>query len=80
MAWTCKKCGIKLTLKNSANQSRCKSCHNQYMRDYDRTEYMREYMREQRWLEGGPDNRLLGEKKKSIICNVKNGKMLLRSK
>jgi len=80
MAWICKKCGLKLNLKNSASPYQCKKCHNEYMRNYDRTEYSREYMRTRRWLNGGPDNYLLGEKKERIICNVQNGKMLLRSK
>jgi hypothetical protein len=34
---------------------------------------MREYMSARRWLDGGPDNHLLGEKKSSIIKNSING-------
>ena len=70
--WGCKKCG-ETQLKKLYSRTICNSC-----RPKQSTEYMREYMRTRRWLDGGPDNHLLGEELGSVIQGNINGNLILK--
>lgn len=76
MKWKCQYCGETL-YKKLANSHICYECH------YDlygrhRTEYMREYMRTRRWLNGGNDFHLIGDKMKSVVRTNIDGKLFLK--
>ncbi len=51
----------------------CNKCS--YRKYGSNNDYMREYMRTVRWLAGGPDNFLVGEKVESMIVNSMNGNL-----
>jgi len=71
----CKKCDITLNIKNLSEKGLCKNCYNEYHRKYrnENREKIRKYGREwmacRRWLDGGPDNFLLGP---DITYNAKS--------
>jgi len=56
--WKCKYCG-ETHLSKMSSRTICHKCHNE---KYKKTDYSREYMAFRRWLNGGPDNFLLGPK------------------
>ena len=64
----CKICGKTLYPANMYSKTKCLECYAEYHRKWrsehieENREYHREYMACKRWLNGGPDNRLLGEK------------------
>jgi hypothetical protein len=65
---TCKKCGKEIiSLSDYHNGRICKQCENDYQREYraenrERVNTIkRESSRFRRWLNGGPDNELLGD-------------------
>jgi hypothetical protein len=65
---TCLTCGKKLTFENCHSRYKCKTCYNKYARRirrkyiFERRKYNREWVACRRWLDGGLDNRLLGDK------------------
>ena len=63
----CKKCNSEIDFNNYYTKHQCKKCRNKYMKEYrgknreKYNKYTREYRFLNRWLNGGPDNYLLGE-------------------
>jgi hypothetical protein len=73
----CKDCGKELSKLSDYGRypgRQCRSCYNSYCRKRKEKhrEYMREWIRTKRWLDGGPDNHLLGEKLKISTIVFKN--------
>lgn len=51
--YICKHCGVRIIPANMHSQKVCKSCYNGRIKNY---------LKDRRWLNGGEDNHLLGEK------------------
>ena len=69
--WKCNICGETILSKMSS-RTICHKCHYENY-GIKQKEYMKDYMSTKRWLNGGPDNRLIGEKIDSICINTNNG-------
>ncbi len=79
--YICMHCGVKIIPENMYTKTKCNICHakemKKYYHDHKRIQYMNEYMRVRRWLNGGPDNHLLGDDIKVGLQSI-NGSLKVK--